>query len=69
MRITFCCTGTKAQPWLEGLQAALPGAVVDLWTAGAASADYAVVWAPPQQFLTNKQGLKASSISVPVWMP
>jgi len=58
MRITFCCTDTKAQPWLEGLQAALPGAVVELWAAGAAPADYAVVWAPPQQFFDEQTGLK-----------
>ncbi|MFC5521749.1 2-hydroxyacid dehydrogenase [Polaromonas jejuensis] len=58
MRITFCCTDTKAQPWLEGLQAALPGAVVELWAAGSAPADYAVVWAPPQQFFDEQTGLK-----------
>lgn len=58
MRITFCCTDTKAQPWLEGLRAALPGAEVSLWSAGAAPADYAVVWAPPQQFLDEQTRLK-----------
>ncbi|WP_309683599.1 glyoxylate/hydroxypyruvate reductase A, partial [Polaromonas sp.] len=58
MRITFCCTDTKAQPWLEGLRAALPGAEVSLWSTGAASADYAVVWAPPQQFLDEQTRLK-----------
>ncbi|HEY3049043.1 MAG TPA: glyoxylate/hydroxypyruvate reductase A [Polaromonas sp.] len=58
MRITFCCTDTKAQPWLEGLRAALPGAVVDLWAAGSAPADYAVVWAPPQQFFDEQTGLQ-----------
>ncbi len=57
MRITFCCTDTKAQPWLEGLRAALPEAVVELWTAGAAPADYAVVWAPPQQFFDEQSGM------------
>ncbi|WP_421954046.1 2-hydroxyacid dehydrogenase [Polaromonas sp.] len=59
MRVTFCCTDTKAQPWLEGLRAALPGASVDLWSAGAAPADYAVVWVPPQQFFDEQAGLKA----------
>ncbi|MCY1162748.1 MAG: glyoxylate/hydroxypyruvate reductase A [Pseudomonadota bacterium] len=59
MRVTFCCTDTKAQPWLEGLRAALPGASVDLWSAGAAPADYAVVWVPPQQFFDEQVGLKA----------
>jgi len=58
MRISFCCTDTKAQPWLEGLRAALPDAEVELWSAGAAPADYAVVWAPPQQFLDEQSRLK-----------
>ena len=59
MNITFCCTDTKAQPWLDGLQLALPAASVTAWTPGAALADYAVVWAPPQQFFDEQTGLKA----------
>jgi glyoxylate/hydroxypyruvate reductase A len=58
MRVTFCCTDTKAQPWLEGLRAALPGAEVELWSPGANPADYAVVWAPPQAFFENQTALK-----------
>jgi glyoxylate/hydroxypyruvate reductase A len=58
MRVTFCCTDTKAQPWLEGLKAALPGAEIEGWTPGAPTADYAVVWAPPQQFLDEQKQLK-----------
>lgn len=58
MRISFCCTDTKAQPWLDGLRAALPDSQVELWSAGAAPADYAVVWAPPQQFLDEQTRLK-----------
>ena len=58
MRIAFCCTDTKAQPWLDGLRAALPGAVIELWSAGAIAADYAVVWAPPQQFFDEQTALK-----------
>ncbi|MDO8717364.1 MAG: glyoxylate/hydroxypyruvate reductase A [Polaromonas sp.] len=58
MRISFCCTDTKAQPWLEGLRAAFPGAEVEVWSAGAAPADYAVVWAPPQQFIDEQTQLK-----------
>ncbi|GBU15503.1 hypothetical protein AwPolaro_08810 [Polaromonas sp.] len=38
MRISFCCTATKAQPWLEGLRAALPDAQVDVWVEGSAPA-------------------------------
>lgn len=59
MNITFCCTGTKAEPWLEGLRAALPGAAIGVWQPGAPAADYAVVWAPPQQFLDEQTGVKA----------
>jgi len=59
MRITFCCTDTAAEPWLQGLRAALPNAEVTLWSAGAPVADYAVVWAPPQQFFDEQSQLKA----------
>ena len=60
MNITFCCTDTKAQPWISGLQAALPAAQVSEWASGAAPADYAVVWAPPQQFFNEQTSLKAA---------
>ena len=59
MRITFCCTDTASEPWLQGLRAALPGADVTLWEPGAPPADYAVVWAPPQQFFDEQVQLKA----------
>ena len=59
MIITFCCTDTKAEPWLEGLRAAFPEATVEVWEPGAPQADHAVVWAPPQQFLDEQQALKA----------
>ena len=58
MQVTFCCTDTNAQPWLEGLRAALPGTEVKLWVSGAAAADFAVVWAPPQQFFDEQTALK-----------
>lgn len=58
MKITFCCTDTKAEPWLAGLRAALPAAQVDVWQPGAAPADHAVVWAPPQQFFDEQPQLK-----------
>ena len=58
MRVTFCCTDTNAQPWLEGLRAALPGAHVELWAPGASLADYAVVWAPPQTFFDEQTALR-----------
>ncbi|KJA11141.1 glyoxylate reductase [Acidovorax temperans] len=59
MKITFCCTDTKAEPWLQGLAAVLPGAEISVWQPGAPQADYAVVWAPPQQFMDEQSGLKA----------
>lgn len=59
MNITFCCTDTKAEPWLQGLQAALPEATIAVWQPGAPQADYAVVWAPPQQFVDEQPALKA----------
>ena len=59
MKITFCCTGTEPEPWLAGLRAALPQAQVELWQAGASPADYAVVWAPPQQFFDEQSQLLA----------
>ncbi len=58
MRVTFCCTDTNAEPWLEGLRVALPGAHVELWAPGASLADYAVVWAPPQTFFDEQTALQ-----------
>jgi glyoxylate/hydroxypyruvate reductase len=60
MHITFCCTDTKPEPWLDGLRAALPQADVSLWQSGAPQADYAVVWAPPQQFFDEQPALQAA---------
>ncbi|MEO6018236.1 MAG: glyoxylate/hydroxypyruvate reductase A [Polaromonas sp.] len=58
MNITFCCTNTKAEPWLDGFRSALPGSSIDVWSEGAAPADYAVVWSPPQQFFDEQTALK-----------
>ncbi|NVO06262.1 MAG: glyoxylate/hydroxypyruvate reductase A [Rhodoferax sp.] len=60
MRISFCCTDTPAEPWLNDLRAALPGADVSLWQPGAAPADYGVVWMPPQAFFDEQPQLKAA---------
>ncbi len=59
MKIYFCCTDFKAEPWLAALRAALPQAVIEVWAPGAGPADYAVVWAPPQQFLDEQPQIKA----------
>jgi glyoxylate/hydroxypyruvate reductase A len=58
MRITFCCTGTKPEPWLKAFRALLPQAVIEAWSPGASQADYAVVWSPPQEFLDEQPALK-----------
>ncbi|MDB5847042.1 MAG: glyoxylate/hydroxypyruvate reductase [Rhodoferax sp.] len=58
MRITFCCTGTKAEPWLQGLRAALPEATIEEWAPGAPQADHAVVWAPPQAMMDEQPALR-----------
>ena len=59
MRILFCSTGSKAAPWVDGLRAALPQAIVEEWRPGAPPADHAVVWAPPQQFFDEQSRLQA----------
>ncbi len=57
MRITVCLTDSKHEPWVQGLQAALPEAEVMAWAPGQAPADHAVVWVPPQQFIDEQAGL------------
>jgi glyoxylate/hydroxypyruvate reductase len=59
MRIAVCFADLKIEPWIQGLRAAFPQASVQGWTPGAPQADYAVVWAPPQQFLDQQPRLKA----------
>jgi len=59
MQISFCCKDANAGIWLRELQAALPQATVTPWEPGAAPADYAVVWAPPQQFFDEQPQLRA----------
>lgn len=59
MKIAFCCTDTRAEPWLEGLSEALPQADIQVWQPAAPQADCAVVWAPPQQFIDEQPGLRA----------
>jgi glyoxylate/hydroxypyruvate reductase A len=66
MKIAFCSANTRAQPWIDGLRAALPQAEIVEWApgglrdaAGRGLADYAVVWAPPQQLLDEQPQMKA----------
>jgi glyoxylate/hydroxypyruvate reductase A len=58
MKLTVCFSGLSADPWVQGLQQALPQANVSAWAPGAPPADHAIVWAPPQQFIDEQQGLQ-----------
>jgi glyoxylate/hydroxypyruvate reductase len=59
MRVIFSAEQMKPQPWVDGFRAALPQAEVEEWKPGAAPADYAVVWRPPQQLFDEQPQLKA----------
>lgn len=58
MKITVCFSAMAPEPWVKGLQTALPDAEVSAWSPGAPRADHAVVWAPPQQFIDEQTGLQ-----------
>jgi len=60
MRISFCCSDTPPDAWLQELRAALPGAELSLWQAGDAPADYGIVWQPPQAFFDQQPQLRAA---------
>lgn len=59
LRIAYCAPGSRADPWLAALRAALPGADVFDWAPGTRAADHAVVWAPPQAFADEQPTLRA----------
>ncbi len=59
MRIALCLTDNNPEPWVRGLQAALPEARVEVWAPGSTTAyDHAVVWAPPQRLLDEQPQLQ-----------
>ena len=58
MRIAFYWNDGRAEPWVKGFQAFLPQAEIVPWKTGDAPADYAVVWAPSQEFLDAQPQLK-----------
>ena len=57
MRIAVCLP-ERPDAWIAGLQRELPGAEITAWQPGAAPADHAVVWAPPQQFIDEQPQLR-----------
>ncbi len=59
MRIVFHDLTVEPEPWLAELRRAFPQATVQLWQPGVPAADYALVWAPPQQLLDEQHRLKA----------
>ncbi|MBC7620527.1 MAG: glyoxylate/hydroxypyruvate reductase A [Candidatus Saccharibacteria bacterium] len=59
MRVLYYSADQDSAAWIPGLQAALPAAQIELWQPGALTADYAVVWKPPQQLLDEQTRLKA----------
>ncbi len=59
MKITVCFDKLSPDPWVQSLQSALPQARVSAWSPGAAQADWAIVWTPPQQFIDEQPGLQA----------
>lgn len=58
MKVSVCLP-EGGQPWAEALQAALPEAEVAWWRPGAAPADYALLWHPPDAFFAEQPQLKA----------
>ena len=59
MRVCLCYPDADPARWLSALRLHLPGAEIESWQPGAAMADYAVAWAPPQQFIDEQTRLKA----------
>lgn len=59
LRVSFCDPSCEPQPWVDSLRAHLPGMAVENWSDGDAPADYAVAWAPPQQFIDQQTQLRA----------
>ncbi len=58
MRITISLTDNKPDPWIAGFRTEFPEAQIEAWQPGAAPADHAVVWAPPQQLLDEQPQLR-----------
>ena len=60
MKIVVYSEGGDIRAWLEAIRQHIPDAQAWGWEPGAAQADYALVWRPPQQMLDEQgAGLKA----------
>ena len=61
MKVLFFAPDTgDADAWRASLTRVLPGADIRVWHPGdTAYADYAVVWRPPRELFTPREGLKA----------
>lgn len=60
-RLLICFSRMDPAPWVEQLQGLLPTFQVDIWSPGAAPADYAIVWQPSQQFF-DEQGERLRAV-------
>ncbi|PHM38673.1 vanH [Xenorhabdus mauleonii] len=59
MNIIFFHPTFNADEWIQGIQARLPDAKVRQWIRGDnRPADYALVWLPPHEMLSNRPGVK-----------
>ncbi len=62
-RIVFCAPGARPEPWLRDLRLLLPDADLFAWPDAGdgrdATADYAIVWSPPDAFYASQPRLKA----------
>ena len=61
MKIVFYSPEKNPQPWLDEIANAFPAADVWAWTPACAArqADYAVLWAPPEELIVAQHKLKA----------
>lgn len=59
MQIIFYQEKGETATWLAGMQARLPAASIRVWQPGDdGPADYAIVWAPPDEMLAHRHDLK-----------
>lgn len=59
MNISICFSDISPASWVVSLKKVLPDATITVWKPGAPLADYAIAWAPPQQFIDEQTSLQA----------